>query len=119
MAIPTSALVWDDPMDPSDIVDYVVDFASILDTGEAIASFTVVAPSDSTLLGLTIPSTGAYVPVQTGTQIRIWVQIDAGQISNSAFSGTGATLPIEVTVTTNSVPPRKRQRTLVVKVVQR
>jgi len=118
MAIPASALVWDEPMDPSDLVDYVVDCAPFLDDGEVIASFTLANYSEANLLGLQI-GTGSYAPqIVTGTKIRMWFSIDTTYQANAAFD-VGVNLPVFLNITTTSIPARKRQRTLVVKVVQR
>lgn len=124
MAIPLTAFIWPDPMDPSDVVDFVIDCADptlpLLESGETIASFTLVLPSESVALGLTI-GTAARAPVKinTDTAIRLWLSVDSGFISNSAFSGAGQSLPVEVTIVTTSSPSRTRQRTCVVKVSQR
>jgi len=119
MAIPPTALVWSEPMDPSDVIDYVVDCTSLLDEGEFVSSYTVVPYSEATLLGLTI-GTGAQAPALiSGTKIRVWLSVSASYVDNAAFSGSGATLPIQLTINTSSSPSRRKQRTLVVKVVQR
>lgn len=124
MAIPLTAFIWDDPMDPSDVVDFIVDCADpdlpLLEAGETIASFTLTLPAESVALGLTIgTSTRAPAKINTDTAIKLWLSVDSGYIANAAFSGAGTSLPVEVTIVTSSTPSRTRQRTCVVKVAQR
>ena len=119
MAIPTTATTWADTMDPSDLVDYTVDFANVLDVGESISTYTITPLSESTLLGLTVNTTGGYSNSLVGSKITMWLSIASANQSDAAFSGAGTSLPIEVAIVTNSTPPRKRQRTVVVKVAQK
>jgi hypothetical protein len=118
MAIPTTALVWAEPMDPYDVVDYSIDCSALLDASESIASYTIVPSSESVLLGLQT-GTGEYANSRTGKVITTWFSIESSKQDSIAFSGPGATLPAEISITTTSTPPRKRQRTCVVKVLQR
>lgn len=118
MAIPSNAVVWPEVMDPYDVLDYTVDVSDLLEAGENVASFTVTPLAESALVGLTL-GTSSYATSIAGNVIRIWLSIASGQQDNAAFNGTGATLPIEISVTTTSTPPRKKQRTAVVKVAQR
>lgn len=118
MAIPPTALVWEEPMDPYDVVDYTIDTTPLLSDLEDVASYTVVPLAESELLGLEV-GTAEYAPSITDNVILVWLQVDPAFQANPAFSGAGQTLPLEVSITTNSSPPRKRQRTVVVKVMQR
>lgn len=118
MAIPATALVWAESMDPYDVVDYAVDCTAILDEGENIASYTVVPYAESTLLGLTT-GTGAYATSLSGKILTIWLSVQAAKQEDPAFLGAGTSLPISLSITTSSTPARKKQRTLVVKVQQR
>jgi hypothetical protein len=120
MTIPVNAYVWDEQMDPKDVVDYVVDVSGLLDTanGEGIASYTLTLNAEATALGLTLGTAGYAISQPTPTSYRIWFSISAGFQSNAAFDGTGTSLPMELTITTNSTPARTRQRTLVLKVAQ-
>jgi|SRR6476469_383900 len=104
-------------MDPFDIVDYKVDLAPLLVDDEGIASFDVDVLPESELYGLTL-GTLDYAPALDGTNLTIWLSIDSSFYSNPIFA-TGITLPIEVSVTTTAFPPRRRQRTVAVKVIQR
>ncbi len=115
--IPASASVWPEPMDPYDIVDYKIDCSSLLDIGDEVADFAVEVLTESELLGLTL-GIDSYEPVLVGNTVTVWLSIDPAEQDNAAFVA-GVNLPLEITVTSDSVPPRRRQRTVVVKVIQR
>ena len=119
MTFPISTKVWAETMDPYDVVDYKVDLSPLLATGEAIASFTVLTLTESDLLGLTV-GTSTYAPVLDAAtnNITIWLSIAAGFQANAAFV-LGMTLPIEISIITDSSPSRRKQRTVAVKVIQR
>lgn len=118
MAIPKSTFIWPDAMDPSDKVDYIIDCSGFLEPSELIASYTLIIPSESVLIGLTLGS-GSYAShVLDGTQIVLWLSIEDSLQQQSIFVDE-VILPIEVNVTTTSSPARKRQRTVAVKVVQK
>lgn len=112
MAIPPTAVVWTESMDPSDVLDFSINAASLLESGESISSYTVIAGPESVLLGLTVGSTNL-----AGNVIYVWLSVEASKQNDNAFLGAGATLPIEITVNTNR--SRKWQRTAVVKVAQK
>lgn len=120
MAIPATTLVFEETMDPYDITDYVVDTSDLLENLEAVDDFTINIVAESALLGLTL-GTGSRAPSIDGTNklITMWLSVDDAQQQNSQFSGAGVVLPIEVNITTNSVPSRRKQRTVAVRVVQR
>lgn len=118
MAIPASTFIWPESMDPSDVVDFQIDCTSVLETGESIASFTFTANADATLLGLTV-GTGASAPAISGNIVTVWLSVSDTYKDNIAFDGVGVTLPLTLTITTNSTPPRKKQRTVAVMVAQK
>ena len=117
MAIPTTAIVWAESMDPYDVLDYEADVTNLLD-GSEVASFSVAPTAESLLAGLKV-GTAEYAPLLSSKIIRVWFSINNANQGDPLFDGTGATLPVEISVTTNSTPPRKRQRTFVLKVAQR
>jgi hypothetical protein len=118
MAIPTTALVWPESMDPYDVVDYSIDCKAILDEGENVAGYTITPYAEAALLGLST-GTGNYATSISGSIITVWLQIAANKQEDAAFDGNGASLPLSLSITTSSTPPRKKQRTLVVRVQQR
>ena len=118
MPIPQNAIVWDEPMDPYDVVDYTIDLSPLLTTNESIDTFTAIPGAESQLLGLTVGD-GDYAPEISANVLRIWLSIAPGKQTSASFLNTGVSLPIEISVTTNSSPSRKHQRTVVVKVLER
>lgn len=122
MPNPPNAKAFAQPMDPSDIRDYEVvlsqgtDVTSFLDPAEGVASFTVALSAEAVAAGLTIKTEGGYATSITDTTIRFWLEVDAGSQGSTAFDGNGLALGIVITVTTNSTPARKKQRTVIVNV---
>ena len=117
MAIPAATKIWAETMDPYDLVDYKIDLSPLLTTGEGINSVVVSVPASSALYGLTVGST-SRAPVLTGTDLTVWLSIDSAFQAEPKFI-KGLTLSIEVTITTDSTPSRRKQRSVAVKVIQR
>ena len=113
------AAIWEHSIDPYDVNDFSVDCTGILESGESISQYSLVVLPQSELLGLQIKSGGGYGPVVNGNIITMWLDILETEQGNPAFSGAGITLPFELNITTDSVPPRKKQRTLSVRVLQK
>ena len=118
MAVPATASIFAEPMDPYEILDFEVGVASLLEVGETVSSYTVTLPTESSLLGLTINTTAPYATSITGNVIKFYLAVTVGEQANSAFTA-GVILPIEISVTTNAAAPRKKQRTVAVRVIQR
>jgi hypothetical protein len=122
MAAPTSAFKFKTPMDPAEILDYQIklkaDVLPLLEDTEQAASYTLTLYPEATALGLSIKTGGGYDPINDGENITIWFEVASGFQLNAAFDGSGASLAMELTLTTDHVPPRKRQRTLILGVVQ-
>lgn len=127
MAVPPKAIQFTDQNgdvvahDPYDRVDYLLNLdgiTGILENGEAVASYTISVTAEAAALGLTV-STGAWAPSQpSGAQILFWLEVDSGFQSNAAFDGEGVDLGVEISVTSDSVPARRRQRTCAIRVAQ-
>lgn len=127
MAVPPNAITFKDAdeniieHDPYDRVEYLLNLdgtTGILETGEGVASYTVAVTAEAAALGLTI-GTGDWAPSQpTATQIQFWIEVDSGFQSNAAYDDAGVDLGVEVSVTTNSTPARRRQRTCAIRVAQ-
>lgn len=119
MPIPKNTLVFEETMDPSDLIDFVIDCAPLLESGEDVASYALTLPAESLLLGLTLETTNPYQTELVNKKLRFWTSIALDKRANTIFDNDGTVLPIEVSITTNSIPPRRRQRTVGIKVVQR
>ena len=116
MAIPPTTIVWPESMDPYDVVDYTIDVSNLLEANESIASYVVSLPAESVLVGLSL-GVNEYGSTISSNIVRVW--FSTIKPNDPAFDYPGTTLPVEITVTTTATPPRKKQRTLGVKVVQR
>lgn len=119
MAIALSALEWSQALNPGDTVDFDVDLTGrLLEVGETVASYTLTLSAASIAAGLVL-GTGSYASSQpTATSLLFWFSIASGHVADSAFDGTGAVLDMELLVTTTNVPPRIRQRTLLLHVAR-
>ena len=114
MAIPANVQIWAEPLDPYDVMDYTIDVSSLLE-GFGVASYTVQPTAEAALLGLQV-GTSAYATTISGNVIRVWFNV---ALANQNDFQTETQLPVEVSLTTTSSPARKKQRTVVLKVVQR
>lgn len=117
MAFPATTKVWEESMDPYDVVDYKVDLNPLLSEDESIVSYTVEPLTESELYGLDI-GTSAYASELNLGELTIWLSIASDHQADVVFAN-GITLPIEISIITNSAPARKRQRTVAVRVIQR
>ena len=119
MTIPNESYRVAEPMDPSDLVDVLVDLRGLLEDNEQVQSFSVVLLPEAVAVGLTIATTGEYITklVNGYTGLLVWLQIDPNYVANDVFID-GIWLPFEVTVKTSSIPARRRQRTVLVEVKQ-
>lgn len=106
-----NAVIWEQTMDPQDIVEYKVECEPLLEVGESIDSFSLSLPAESTLFGLEL-GTGAREASLTGTVVTMWFSFDGTPVPSPV------TLPIEITIVTDSIPSRTKQRTLGLKVDQ-
>lgn len=121
MAIPPTATAQPQPMDPTDVRDYRFDLgANMLETGEHIDAASpdtgLVLSAEAVAAGLTLLETGDYETEIGADYLRIWVEIDEETRDDPMFDGSGVSLPMEFTFATSSTPPRRKQKTLVLKV---
>jgi hypothetical protein len=113
-------------MDPSDRVDFEMQFGELpeplLDTAssEVIASYTLTVEPEGVALGLMI-GTGDFASslIDSSKTIRLWLEIASGFQIDPAFSGEGTELGIRVRLTTSSTPARIYERTYAVTVKQK
>lgn len=113
---------WEAQLDPSDKVDFYADFGEVggegtepvLAVDEKIASYTVVPTADAAAAGLLVGETGQYAhsKVNDDRTVKMWLSIDADKRGNCEFgTDAGLALGVEVSIETDSVPPRSFQRT--------
>lgn len=126
------AVKFAETMDPDEVLEWVIPVSSILETGETIDpdddrwSLNLLAEAIS--FGLEIITDDPTWPdpyLMTGdprwpdyTAIRFWARVKAGFLNNPAFVA-GVDLPMAITGWTSSVPPRRRQRTAIMTVVEK
>lgn len=106
---------WTAPLDPSDHVEYVADFRGakpLLEVGEKIATYTVDLSPEAIAAGLVVDEAGefAHKLVDDDSAVEMWFTIDEEKRGDEAFV-RGVKLGVIVTATTDSDPPRRRQRT--------
>lgn len=128
MAIPPNAKKIPQPMDPSDVLPWAVDLtqgeptgssAPFLLPGESVASFTLAVTAEAIAAGLSILADATYPPPTIdGLELTFWPTIAPEARGLSIFDGGGRDLALELTATTNSMPPKTKQRTIVITVAQ-
>lgn len=106
-------------IDPYNALDYVLDLSALLEDAEQFVSATLEVLPAAALLGFTIDQAGEYgVQQLDDSHILIWPRIAAPNQGDSGWAGQGASCNFEISMTTDSVPPRKWQKTASVKVAQ-
>lgn len=122
MAVPAKAAKFAVEMDPAELLDFQLNLRGeklkLLAEGEICASYTLTLYPEAAALGFAIKTTGLYAPNNDGEVITVWFETDPSFWGNAAFDGNGTTFAMELTVNTDHSPPRRRQRTLILGVVQ-
>lgn len=108
---------WSEPLDPSDLVDFVIAFDSVLDDGETIDSIQIAPAAEGVAVGL-IAVGGGHQPALSDDKrsVTFWLAITSGMQSNQAFQGVGVTCGVQATIATSLA--RTLQRTVYVRVVE-
>ena len=118
MPAPAAAVAHQAVMDPSDRVDYITRFGSLLEEGELISSVQLALYPEAAALGFTIlEGTGFGPSIINDDSVLIWVEVADGMRDAPQFTG-GARMPIEFTIVTNASPARRFQRTMLILVTQ-
>lgn len=124
MPNPLTAKVFDQPMDPADLIDFETtlsqgdDPEDLLQLDENVTSFTLAVTAEAAAAGLQLQETAGRAPSLDGTVLRFWLAIDPADQAADLFSGAGVNLAIELTINTDASPLRRRQRTMIVQVAQ-
>jgi hypothetical protein len=120
--IPLGAVEWSQPYDPADHAPYAVDFSALLPDSEKIAEIEAIAMSaTAALLGVEVDDASTFGPVidvDAGKKVQLWFVVDAAAWQNAAFDINGVRLPVTVRVLTDSIPPKRFERTSVLTVRQ-
>lgn len=123
MALPNDPVAISGAMDPSEILDFVFDFANLLQDSEVIDpdQVTLTMSAEGTALGITIATDAdrEAALIDSDTAILLWLSVDAAFRSNAAFAGAGTTVGVEAHVRTNALPYRELERTFTITIRQR
>ena len=122
MAIPSTAKVFTQSLDPHELLDFQIVLSDLLEDGEIVddMEWTLEVLAEGAALGLTIMEGSARDPVLEvgGEKVTFWLTVDDSYKANAAFDGAGTKLPLRITARTTASPYRLRQRTFQVTVVQ-
>jgi hypothetical protein len=124
MAIPSSAVRWDESMDPGDMRPFVMSFTPLLDVevGEQIdpANWSLTMSPEGVALGAQIGSAGDRVPTleEGGSAIKLWLSVAGGNQSSTVFKA-GVEVAIVAQFRTTATPYSQIERTFVVRIVNK
>lgn len=126
MAVPLSAKAFDQAVDPADVVDFFVVVSqgaadakppTILLLGEAIARYSLKLTPEAAAVGLRIVDAVGYENRLSGNVLQLWLEVDEAVQASPLFDGAGITVAIELLIVTTAVPPRTKQRSFLVRIV--
>lgn len=120
--IPLGAVEWEQPFDPADHAPYAADFSALLGDNERIARILRIRSSaTAAALGIMIDAAPEYAPVidtTDGTKVQIWPVVDADLEDSDPFLASGVRIPVATQIETTSTPPKRFERTSVLRVRQ-
>lgn len=125
MANPPTAKAFDQPVDPSDIVDFFVIVSQtapdarvpgVLLLGEGVARYALALTAEAAALGLKISQATGYENRLSGNVLQLWLEVETAMQSSPLFDGAGVTVAIELLIVTTSTPPRTKQRSFLVRI---
>jgi hypothetical protein len=125
MAIPVTAKAFDQPLDPSDVVDFYVVISqgapdatqpTVLLLGEGVADYSLALSPEATAVGLRIVERAGYENRLAGNLLTLWLEVDPDLRSSPLFNGSGVIVPIEMLIETTATPPRTKQRSFLVRI---
>ena len=112
--IPLGAVIWAQPLDPSDRAKRAIDFSSALPAGSKIFSIERLTVSAvGAALGFQIVQEDPRRPIigTDGLKVQLWFCVDPAFQSNPAFSGNGTPVAVSVLVRTDADPYEEYERT--------
>lgn len=122
VGIALGAAIWAQPYDPADHLPYAVDFGVHLGVGEKIAQIVEIEMNaTAALLGVEVDVASGYSPIidsAAGKKIQVWFTVIESAWNDAAFDVDGVQLPVIVRILTDSVPPKRLERTSVLTVRQ-
>jgi hypothetical protein len=120
MVLPTNAIRWKQPIDPSELLDFAAEFQPLLEVDEQIVTFTVALMAEAVAAGVQIVQQAGRAPmlVNSNTRVRLWFEVVDEFREDPIFNGNGIEVGVVFTIHTNSDPARRRQRTYALRVAQ-
>jgi hypothetical protein len=121
MAIPASAIAFDQAMDPYDLLDWEIDITQFLEEDERAEEglWSLVRSAEAIEYGLIISGGDRAAHLsEDGRAVFFWLEVATDQQLDPQFSGAGVLVALELSFTTNSIPGRRRQKTYVVRIAQ-
>lgn len=120
--IPLGATEWEQPFDPADHAPYAADFSEMLGDNERIARILRIRSSaTAAALGIKIDDDPDYAPIidqEEGKKVQVWPVVDPDLEDSDPFLAAGVRIPVATQIETDSTPPKRFERTSVLKVRQ-
>lgn len=126
MPLPTVVFKVPQSIDPSDIENITLRISKagvdserfpLLDAGENIAQYELALTAEAIAVGLRIKDEAPYFTNLSGLLLNFTIDVDPAKRSLPIFN-KGVTVGIELTVLTDAIAPRRKQRTIAIKVIQ-
>jgi hypothetical protein len=126
MPLPQNAIIVPQPFDPNDLDKVTVTISKagvhpaqfpILEAGENIATYVLALTAEAIAIGLRIRNEPPYYTTLSGQFLNFNLELDEAMRGLATFN-KGITVGIELTVTTDAPAPRRKQRTIGIKVQQ-
>ena len=115
------ATLWEQPLDPSEQLDFEMDFTGLLEDEETIVpeGWSVMPTASAEEAGLVVAHGGRYSPLLLeGNRIVLWLSIAEDKRADRLFTGAGRRLGVVANFATSTNPSRRRQREFQVKVAR-
>lgn len=113
-SVPLGAVRWKQHFDPAEHKAYAFDFSLLLASNESIEKIERLRVSSvGVAAGVAIDGEDPFRPIideATGKKIQLWFSVEPSLQENTVFSGTGLVVAVTATVTTNSTPPERFER---------
>lgn len=114
--LPLNAAPWPLPFDPSDHLEYAMDFGFLLGAAKiaSIERLTVSEVGASHGLQIDVdPEFPVLIDSEAGQKIQFWLLIDPAFETNSIFAGFGTKMGISALIMTDSNPAQHYEATAV------
>lgn len=107
-------------IDPTDVLNFELNLTGLLEQGEAFASITIALLPASVVQGFDVPGSGPFGVAEIAPgRLQFWPIIDLAEQARAAWAGQGTSCGFEVLGETDTTPPRRWQRTVQIRVVQK